>query len=319
MLCGAGGLAWDNENITRADSCQAFIVNPVVGVDNRTSPELVAESYEQQFSLPEAWDSTVAFTPCRAPLKLLPALNITVDVTSGSCDYADFADIMLLLSDIDVPADNEDAAALIAAAKQLLPVHAIVKFCLGAGLSDRSSCAAGLGREGPLLLPFLSSEAMQPVLQGIEVQVFEQFYSDITSVEMALEACKDDDLDGEAIERAQVLVPAALASMGVALLLAIALIATEKKALAFASGLLSATGGVLILVGFLGVQAAPVYESVGVEKKEGKAEYSPGLAQILGLVSIAASVIGGCLLAGSACCGNEESDDDRLVAKMDNV
>jgi len=128
-----------------------------------------------------------------------------------------------------------------------------------------------------------------------------KYFEDNNAVyEQGKAACKDDDEDLAAIGTAQIMVPIGVALAALGVVVGVAGAVTEKKPVNLAAGAVALIGGLMVLGGLLIVRGAPIYSSVGGDVEPGSAYYKAGTAQLMGLVSIGASSIGGIVLLVSA-------------------
>lgn len=144
------------------------------------------------------------------------------------------------------------------------------------------------------------------------------------SPEERIKECKDDDQDNKVFATAQTMVPIAIGCAGVGVLVSFAAaLIIKKMPVALVGGILAVIGGGILLGALLYIQSdAPVYqklkESAEVGEVAGELYYQGGMAQILALAGIGASVLGGLVTVGSAFCAGDD-EESQITAKVDGT
>lgn len=127
----------------------------------------------------------------------------------------------------------------------------------------------------------------------------------------AIAKCADDNLDAQAIEKAQALTPVGVALTFVGAVAGLVVAAMGGKVPKFAPlvpAVIVLTGAVIFMVALLGVRNAPVYELVGQPCPDGNTCYAAGTGNTMALPGILIGLISGVGLIVSAFLGGSGED-----------
>ena len=120
------------------------------------------------------------------------------------------------------------------------------------------------------------------------------------------------------------MVPAAIGCVSAGVLVSIIAVVTKKMPVALVAGILSVVGGGILFGALLYIQSeAPVYQKLkeSADKGEvaGELFYQGGMAQLLALAGVGASLVGGLTTVGSAFCAGSEESEGAITAKVDGT
>jgi hypothetical protein len=215
----------------------------------------------------------------------------------------------------------QNATQALDAAQSLGVIVTITSVCQGAELNQKLGCITGVA-------PYLNGAASSnPQIAAVREGVLNAASSSLISGESPeerIKECKDDNKDNDVFATAQTMVPIAIGCVGVGVLVSFAAaLIIKKMPVALVGGILAVVGGGILLGALLYIQSeAPVYEklkeSADIGKQSGVLYYQGGMAQILALAAIGASVLGGLVTVGSAFCAGDD-EESQITAKVDGT
>jgi len=191
--------------------------------------------------------------------------------------------------------------------------------CLTSNVTELANLLSNFGPAAPLLIQGCQLYGLRTSL----INAASESLLEGTSAQERLDSCTDDEKDIEVFETAQMMVPAAIGAVGAGALVSFIAVATKKMPVALVGGILSVIGGGILMGALLYIQSeAPVYKNLEASAEAGEVAgelfYQGGMAQLLALAAVGASILGGLVTVGSAFCAGAE-DETAISAKVDGT